>query len=50
LLGRLVSELLAASLTEEARKPPPFAWTAKRMGARIDPEDHEAVRRALLEA
>lgn len=47
--GRLVSELLAASLTEEAATPPPFAWAAKPMRARIDLEDHEAVRRALPE-
>ncbi len=49
-LGRLVSELLAAALTEEAPKAPPLAWTAKPMRARVDLEDHEAVRRALLEA
>ncbi len=49
-LGRLVSELLAVSLAEEAPKASPFAWTAKPMRARIDIEDHEAVRRALLEA
>ncbi len=49
-LGRLVSELLAASLTEEAPEAPPFAWTTKPMRARVNLEDHEAVRRALLEA
>jgi predicted HicB family RNase H-like nuclease len=49
-LGRLVSELLAASLVEAPPKAPPLAWTSKPMGARVDLEDHEAVRRALDEA
>ncbi len=47
-LGQLVSELLAASLRSEAwEEPPPFSWIAKEMGARVDLEDAEAVRRAL---
>jgi hypothetical protein len=48
-LGRLVSELLATALRMEGENPPTFSWTAKRMGARVDLEDKEAVRRALDE-
>lgn len=46
-MGRLASELLAAALASEpgeVRKP--FSWAARPMGARIDLEDTEAVRRA----
>ena len=47
-LGRLVSELLAATLQrEEPETPAPFEWSSKRMRARIDLEDKEAVRRAV---
>ena len=47
-LGRLVSELLATTLQrEEPETPPPFEWSSKRMRARIDLEDKEAVRRAV---
>ncbi|GIV00557.1 MAG: putative antitoxin VapB48 [Actinomycetota bacterium] len=46
-LGQLVSELLAASLRGEEPEAPPFSWTVKEMGARVDLEDDEAVRRAL---
>lgn len=48
-LGRLISELLAASLDrgELAETPsPPFEWTARAMGAKVDLEDKEAVRAA----
>ena len=48
-LGRLVSELLAASLAEQAPTTPPFSWTTRPMHARVDLEDHDAVRRALGE-
>jgi len=49
-LGQLVSELLAASLWSERRdQAPPFRWTAREMGARIDLEDADAVRRILDE-
>ena len=47
-LGRLVSELLATAL--EQPEPTPsvgFAWTARSMGALVDLEDKESVRRAL---
>jgi len=47
-LGRVASELLAASLAGDGPvDAPPFAWIARPMGARIDLEDKEAVRRAL---
>jgi hypothetical protein len=49
-LGQLISELVAAALTREEtaeEEAPPFRWTARAMGARIDLEDKEAVRAAL---
>jgi hypothetical protein len=49
-LGQLISELVAAALTREEtaeEETPPFRWTARAMGARIDLEDKEAVRAAL---
>ena len=48
-LGRLVSELLARALKEDATRAavPPPSWTAKPMGARIDLSDRDAVYRAL---
>ncbi len=46
-LGQLVSELLAGALRGEGRVTEPFTWVAKEMGARVDLEDPEAVRRAL---
>jgi hypothetical protein len=46
-LGELVSELLARALKDEAAKVPRLEWTSSPMGARLDLEDHEAVRRAL---
>ncbi len=47
-LGRLVSELLASALRDDAgRAPRHLAWTAKPMQARVDLEDKEAVRRVL---
>lgn len=49
-LGQLVSELLADSLgLAEGQPPPPLSWTAKPMGARVDLENKEAVRRAFEE-
>ena len=49
-LGRLVSELLAAQLEGDDLPPPhPFSWHAQPMGARVDLDDAEAVRRAMLE-
>lgn len=47
-LGRLVSELLATALAEtEQATPPEFVWTTQDMGALVDLEDKEALRRAL---
>lgn len=47
-LGRLVSELLARALDREPEPgQAPFTWTSRPMGARVDLEDKEAVRRAL---
>lgn len=47
-LGRLVSELLATALEQpESETPHDFAWTARNMGALIDLEDKDALRRAL---
>lgn len=48
-LGRVASEVLSAALEPEAPQAPPapLAWSARPMGARVDLEDAEAVRRAL---
>ena len=48
-LGQLASELLAGALHEAAPTPgrPAMRWRSAPMGARIDLEDKEAVRRAV---
>lgn len=48
-LGRLVSDLLAHALKEEAipANDSPSTWIAKPMGARVNLADKEAVYRAL---
>lgn len=48
-LGRVASEVLSAALAgaELEPEPAPLAWSARPMGARLDLEDAEAVRRAL---
>jgi hypothetical protein len=47
-LGQLVSELLARALHEEGEPAPrELDWTSRPMGARVDLEDKEAVRRVL---
>jgi hypothetical protein len=49
-LGQLVSELLASALRETGPAAPRergLAWISRPMGARVDLEDKEAVRRAL---
>lgn len=47
-LGQLASELLAVALAEPERHAPKrLLFKTQRMGALIDIEDHEAVRRAL---
>jgi hypothetical protein len=46
-LGALMSELLAGALgSPEPAAPAELAWTSRSMGALIDLEDKEAVRRA----
>ena len=45
-LGRLVSDLLAWAIrTRETAKvePPPFSWSSRRMNARVDLADKDAV-------
>ena len=47
-LGRLVSELLAMALREsDSPSQRELRWTSHSMGARVDLEDKEAVRRAV---
>ncbi len=48
-LGRVASEVLSAALeqAEPAPEPAPLAWSVQPMGARVDLDDPEAVRRAL---
>lgn len=48
-LGRLASEVLSAALEREipTEPPPPLAWSSRPMGALIDLDDPEAVRRAV---
>lgn len=46
-MGEVASELLATALERVTEpSPPPFAWGTRRMGAMVDLEDEEAVRRA----
>lgn len=45
-IGQLASELLAGALREPATARPTLSWRSARMGARVDLEDKEAVRRA----
>jgi hypothetical protein len=47
-LGQLVSELLASALHEtDTLALRELNWTSRPMGARVDLEDKETVRRAL---
>jgi len=49
-LGRLVSDLLAQALRHHQGSrpaPPAFQWVSRRMGARVDLADKEAVQRLL---
>jgi len=45
-LGQVASELLARALADDVHPVEEFRWTAKAMGARIDLDDADAVRRA----
>jgi hypothetical protein len=49
-IGQIASEMLAAAMggsTGRERPPEPMRWRSVRMGARVDLDDKEAVRRAL---
>lgn len=47
-MGQVASEILIAVLKDPDSAPnEPFRWTSKPMGARVDLEDKEAVRRLL---
>ncbi len=47
-LGALVSRLLAAALAQPGRPAQrPFRWTVRRMGARLDLADKEALYAVL---
>lgn len=46
-IGQLASELLAGALREPVAVQPELRWRSARMGARVDLDDKEAVRRAL---
>lgn len=46
-IGQIASELLAGALHEAPVEATRLAWRSARMGARVDLDDKEAVRRAL---
>ena len=46
-IGQIASELLAGALEEPMPPRRRLGWRSSRMGARVDLEDTEAVRRAL---
>ena len=48
-LGRIASEVLSAALERDVPPAPPplLAWASRPMGARVDVDDAEAVRRAM---
>jgi hypothetical protein len=46
-LGQVASELLAGALREAPSEQRPIKWRSMRMGARVDVDDKEAVRRAI---
>jgi hypothetical protein len=51
-IGQIASELLAGAIGQPettSHPTPPVAWRSARMGARVDLDDKEAVRRALDE-
>jgi hypothetical protein len=45
-LGEVASELLAGALREPEAAPRRISWRSASMGARVDLDDKEAVRRA----
>ena len=46
-IGEIASELLAGALQEERPARRKLGWRSTRMGARVELDDKEAVRRAL---
>jgi hypothetical protein len=48
-IGQIASELLAGAIGKPESTPhaSPIPWRSARMGARVDIDDKEAVRRAL---
>jgi hypothetical protein len=46
-IGQLASELLASALKEPPSERRAIRWRSARMGARVDLDDKEAVRRAI---
>ena len=46
-LGSVISEIVAPALAERPRARGSLRWESAAMGARIDLEDKEALRRAL---
>lgn len=46
-IGQIASELLAGALQERQPTRRKIGWRTARMGARVDLDDKEAVRRAL---
>lgn len=46
-IGQLASELLATAMHEPASAPKPIRWRSAAMGARVDLDDKEAMRRTL---
>lgn len=48
-LGELASELLSRALADEEERgaSAPLRWKSQKMGARVDFEDKDALRRAL---
>jgi len=51
-LGEVASELLERGLAgeDDRRSKAPLRWKAQRMGARVDLEDDDALRRVLGDA
>lgn len=48
-IGQIASELLTGALREPSGSPPkrPMRWRSAPMGAKVDLDDKEALRRAL---
>lgn len=46
-IGQLASQLLTDALNQPANEPRKVTWRSRRMGARVDLEDKEALHRVL---